>query len=210
MCMCDMSKNLIWLIHQTELLSYHTSWNVYSSHIAVVYNILVLFKVCMSIYIIQNFITIANIVRLDYKLIIYITFLHFNFSSVVVMGLTLPRSKDSSLLLVKGSGFYSTECCWFVAVMFPCSKVCPRYLHTNSTSHTGPFSAIAELIGESPIIQLAMINQHFNQFIWPSETLLNLYGFLSITCSVCYMQTFDPLKFLYHELKLKSVSVWLF
>ncbi|MCI4378212.1 hypothetical protein PGIGA_G00213260 [Pangasianodon gigas] len=30
--------------------------------------------------------------------------------------------------------------------MFPCLKVSPRYLHTNSTSHTGPFSAIAELI----------------------------------------------------------------
>ncbi|KAG7331387.1 hypothetical protein KOW79_005356 [Hemibagrus wyckioides] len=28
----------------------------------------------------------------------------------------------------------------------PLSAVCPRYLHTNSTSHTGPFSAIAELI----------------------------------------------------------------
>uniref|UniRef100_A0A3B4YDY1 Morc S5 domain-containing protein n=1 Tax=Seriola lalandi dorsalis TaxID=1841481 RepID=A0A3B4YDY1_SERLL len=28
----------------------------------------------------------------------------------------------------------------------PLSTLCPKFLHTNSTSHTGPFSAIAELI----------------------------------------------------------------
>lgn len=32
---------------------------------------------------------------------------------------------------------------------FSHAQVNPKYLHSNSTSHTWPFSAIAELIGES-------------------------------------------------------------
>lgn len=35
--------------------------------------------------------------------------------------------------------FLTRYCCLF--------QLCPKFLHTNSTSHTWPFSAIAELIG---------------------------------------------------------------
>lgn len=43
--------------------------------------------------------------------------------------------------------FYNKELLQFANNLFSL-QLSPKYLHTNSTSHTWPFSAIAELIGK--------------------------------------------------------------
>ena len=45
------------------------------------------------------------------------------------------------------SVFYNKELLQFAKNLF-IFQLSPKYLHTNSTSHTWPFSAIAELIGK--------------------------------------------------------------
>uniref|UniRef100_A0A3B4A411 MORC family CW-type zinc finger 3b n=1 Tax=Periophthalmus magnuspinnatus TaxID=409849 RepID=A0A3B4A411_9GOBI len=55
----------------------------------------------------------------------------------------------------------------------PVSTLCPKYLHTNSTSHTWPFSAIAELIDNAydPDVNA----QHF----WIDKTMVSQQECLS-------------------------------
>nr|KAG8538819.1 hypothetical protein GDO81_022029 [Engystomops pustulosus] len=53
------------------------------------------------------------------------------------------------------------------------AELCPKFLHTNSTSHTWPFSAIAELIDNAydPDVNAKQI--------WIDQTILN--GRFSLT-----------------------------
>lgn len=46
--------------------------------------------------------------------------------------------------------YFLPRCCRRVqtnAIVRGLFQLCPKFLHTNSTSHTWPFSAVAELIG---------------------------------------------------------------
>lgn len=58
--------------------------------------------------------------------------------------------KQLRLMLPYLMYYFLSRCCRRVqtnAIVCGLFQLCPKFLHTNSTSHTWPFSAIAELIG---------------------------------------------------------------
>uniref|UniRef100_A0A8C5PB05 MORC family CW-type zinc finger 3 n=1 Tax=Leptobrachium leishanense TaxID=445787 RepID=A0A8C5PB05_9ANUR len=67
-------------------------------------------------------------------------------------------------------------CCHFhILLFFSAFQLCPKFLHTNSTSHTWPFSAVAELIDNAydPDVNAKQI--------WIDKTVIKGYMCLTVT-----------------------------
>ena len=64
-------------------------------------------------------------------------------------------------ILTEGLGYSSNS---VIVLVFICCmfQISPKYLHSNSTSHTWPFSAVAELIGK--ILTNALYKTNFKKY----------------------------------------------